>query len=161
MTPIQHLAAFYALLGDEVSPRGLAQVTDRVFLSDGFYRSSDLSEHGITHILSIGAGYPWAPADTNVSRLYLDVADEAREPIHQVWSKAFAYIDSAPRVLVHCTAGISRSPTIVIAYLMSKGMPLSVAVRTTVRARPEAKPNSGFVRALINYANELNLNDLI
>jgi hypothetical protein len=58
-----------------------------------------------------------------------------------------APIDGA--VLVHCVAGVSRSASCVIAFLVKHdGVSLREAVETVRRARPAAMPNVGFWRAL-------------
>ena len=57
------------------------------------------------------------------------------------------------RVLVHCQAGVSRSPTVVGAYLAAKeGIPFSEALARVRRARPLADPHP----VLIALASELN-----
>lgn len=54
-----------------------------------------------------------------------------------------------------CTAGVSRSATLVISYLIKvKRMPYKIAFDTVKRARVFIKPNVGFERALIAYAKE-------
>ena len=60
------------------------------------------------------------------------------------------FIDAARahgRVYVHCGAGISRAPTAVASYVMSKfGLSALVAVRLIRAARPCIRPNVGFAR---------------
>ncbi|KAF8219631.1 phosphatases II [Tricholoma matsutake] len=71
--------------------------------------------------------------------------------IEAVSEKADAFIDAAKsgKILVHCSAAVSRSPTIVTAYLMKKhGMTLKEALGLIVRARPPACPNAGFLAQL-------------
>lgn len=52
--------------------------------------------------------------------------------------------------------GISRSATIVIAYLMSRfGMSLPQAYSYVKGKRPEVGPNRHFMRTLVNYEQEL------
>ncbi|AVK74952.1 Protein tyrosine phosphatase [Pandoravirus quercus] len=65
------------------------------------------------------------------------------------FEQCHAFIESAmargKRVLVHCLAGISRSPTIVCAHLMLKcGMNAIGALDTVRRARPFVDPNPAF-----------------
>jgi len=56
------------------------------------------------------------------------------------------------KVLVHCEGGISRSPTIVIAYLMRyNGMTLKDALEHVSQKRPIISPNMGFMNELKKY----------
>ena len=53
------------------------------------------------------------------------------------------------KVLVHCMAGVSRSPAVLAYYLMrEEGMSLRDALGTIARARPATRPNDGFLRQL-------------
>lgn len=64
------------------------------------------------------------------------------------WMDAAIRVDKG-RVLVHCLLGISRSSTIVIAYLMLKrDLTLVDAIRV-LRKQREIAPNDGFLRQLI------------
>jgi len=52
-------------------------------------------------------------------------------------------------VLVHCMAGISRSSTIVIAYLIvRRGWSFEKAYEHVRTARPTIRPNDGFMQQL-------------
>ncbi|THH10128.1 hypothetical protein EW145_g1543 [Phellinidium pouzarii] len=58
------------------------------------------------------------------------------------------------RVLVHCVMGISRSTTIVCAYLMAtRHISPSVALKFIRKRRPLAHPNYGFRRQLAIFAD--------
>jgi protein-tyrosine phosphatase len=52
------------------------------------------------------------------------------------------------KVLVHCGAGISRSPTIVAAYLCSTGLTVDEAINKIKVKRPKINPWAGFVSEL-------------
>ena len=56
------------------------------------------------------------------------------------------------RVLVHCVAAQSRTPTVGIAHALELGVDLEMATREVVAALPEASPNRGFRAALGRYA---------
>ncbi|CAM4167944.1 ADP-ribosylglycohydrolase family protein [Janibacter anophelis] len=56
------------------------------------------------------------------------------------------------RVLVHCVAAQSRTPTVGIAHALELGVDLETATREVVAALPEASPNRGFRAALGRYA---------
>ncbi|KAJ3325662.1 Dual specificity protein phosphatase 10 [Boothiomyces sp. JEL0866] len=60
------------------------------------------------------------------------------------------------RVLFHCHAGISRSSTLLIAYLMeSQNITLDQAFQTVVSVRKKIRPNPGFCVQLINHHKKL------
>jgi protein-tyrosine phosphatase len=60
------------------------------------------------------------------------------------------------KVLVHCFAGVSRSATIVIAYMMQEhGMNYHSAFKFVKSKRPFINPNEGFRTQLITFGKEL------
>ncbi|KAI8925328.1 protein-tyrosine phosphatase-like protein, partial [Entophlyctis helioformis] len=85
------------------------------------------------------------------------IADRPSQNIAQYFEPVAAFLDSAlavpgARVLVHCHAGVSRSVTLVIAYLvLATGMSLDEAYAHVRKRRPVAKPNVGFARQLAEY----------
>lgn len=87
-------------------------------------------------------------------RFYL--YDDEDEPIQRFFKESTRFIDRHIRagrnVLVHCHAGISRSVTLVIHYMMvMRGFQSpQVALDHIRRVRPHANPNPGFMRALEN-----------
>jgi hypothetical protein len=58
------------------------------------------------------------------------------------------------RVLVHCYAGVSRSATVVLSYLLKyEGMSLRQAWEHVQQRRPIINPNAGFVAHLKLFEN--------
>lgn len=59
-------------------------------------------------------------------------------------------------MLVHCFAGVSRSATIVIAYLMQEhGLAYRDALAFVKQKRNHIHPNEGFKRQLQSFQREL------
>lgn len=122
---------------------------------------SFLSKHSITHVLSIGAS-PSTQVD-GVTYQRLSISDSVSSSIVKVTDTACDIIDKAisskkgkGKILVHCLAGISRSPMVVAAYLMKqKGMTLKEALGQIIRARPQVSPNAGFLQQLKDLDMEL------
>ena len=76
------------------------------------------------------------------------------------WAARGQLVDAGPglsagRVLVHCAMGVSRSATVVLAFLMIyENMTLVEAIQT-VQAHRDICPNSGFLRQLQVLDNRL------
>lgn len=64
---------------------------------------------------------------------------------------------SGQGVLVHCQAGVSRSATIVIAYLMKHTlMTMTDAYKYVRSRRPVVSPNLNFMGQLLEFERDLN-----
>lgn len=60
------------------------------------------------------------------------------------------------RILVHCNLGISRSTTLILAYLMKTyNATVYESFKFLRHRRPIVCPNMGFLRQLIDYENDL------
>jgi hypothetical protein len=93
---------------------------------------------------------PW------MKQLVLSVDDFPEQGMIPVFEEAFRFIDEARSnkkgVLIHCFAGLSRSVTIAVAYIMHlKGMTCDEALAMVRKARPAAHPNDGFLEELKRY----------
>merc|ERR1740123_1440990 len=85
-----------------------------------------------------------------------------RDAILQDLPEAIEFIHNARcsndrhRVLVHCVQGISRSASVVIAYLIKyEGMSLRDAHARTLKCRPIAMPRKEFVDQLGRFECEV------
>jgi protein-tyrosine phosphatase len=115
-----------------------------------------LKQHNIEQIVSIGSEFP--KHETNEFKiLHIDLADKPDENITAYFSAAHAFINQAP-TLVHCYAGVSRSATIVLSYLMyTEQLSVKDALIYCVSKRPIINPNIGFLYQLKQYERNLQL----
>ncbi|CAN1280488.1 Dual specificity protein phosphatase 1B [Linum perenne] len=129
-----------------------------------------LKRANVTHILTVASFLPSFPEhfqyktvnipSLSFALISLAVMDREDTDIAQHFDECFNFIDEAKRlgggVLVHCFMGVSRSVTIVVAYLMKKHyMTLSQALQHVRSRRPQANPNPGFISQLRKFQQTL------
>lgn len=99
--------------------------------------------------------------DEGMEQLELAVDDLPGEDMSPFFTEAFAIIGRAKAagrgILIHCFAGLSRSVTLTVAYLMHELYPLSRddALALVRQSRPSANPNAGFLKGLQRWEAEL------
>ena len=114
-----------------------------------------LRRHKITHILVAGYGLKkHFPGSFEYKQF--DMADMPSYEISRHFNDCNAFIENAisrrGSVLVHCFQGISRSTTIVCAYLMYKEkMTSTQALRFVKEKHFDTNPNFGFQYQLNQY----------
>ena len=91
-----------------------------------------------------------------IQEIHYPLYDDATEDILSIVKKALPTIQtsltSKRSVLVHCAAGISRSASVVIAYLMkTEGLSFNDAKQEVKKKRPIINPNPGFSAQLENW----------
>jgi protein-tyrosine phosphatase len=65
-----------------------------------------------------------------------------------------SYVRQGREVLVHCHAGVERTPTAVCATLVTMGWSLTDAYQRVLEVRPESAPTDGQLATLRALANE-------
>ncbi|XP_046677812.1 dual specificity protein phosphatase 19-like [Homalodisca vitripennis] len=142
----------------------VAGVVPGLFMgSQDVTQDSDLlQEHGITHILSVGVEVHKFPSVKYTILKALDLPEFDMRPVFETAIKLIAdEIESGGRILVHCNAGVSRSASIVIAFLMKREkLCYKDAYFALKNVRPCIKPNEGFVKQLKCLEQELFLNKI-
>ncbi|XP_028844497.1 dual specificity protein phosphatase 3 [Denticeps clupeoides] len=153
-------SGFYSLPGQHCN-----EVWPRLFIGNAFVAQNvmRLQKLGVTHILNVAEGNSFMHvntsaefyAGTGITYHGIKANDTEQFDISAFFEEAAGFIEHAlahkdgkGKVYVHCREGYSRSPTIVIAYLMLRHkMDVRVAV-ATVRQKREIGPNDGFLRQL-------------
>jgi protein-tyrosine phosphatase len=137
------------------------EIAPNLFLGDVYaaHNSRELKNRNITHIVTCTVGVS-PPYPESFKYMHLQILDFAGEPINEHFAKTYEFIadalDNGGKVLVHCIRGVSRSATIVTAFLM-KHMSMSAedAVNKVQGVRPIARPNYGFMMQLQLYGKDL------
>ena len=148
---------FYVI--DSKPDSDLHQVIPRFFIGsqDAASNFKGLQEHEISHILNVGgatvANLP------HIIYKYMPILDTPEFNIKDHFDDAILFVRKGLQsgsVLVHCNAGISRSSTVIVAYLMKEERrSLDSALQLVKKARCIAKPNPGFMKQLRSYEKEL------
>jgi predicted protein tyrosine phosphatase len=162
-----------------------SRITDHVLLGDKRQASNlaMLRRLGVRRVLTIAreVDLRHVLAGSEIRHMWISKADSEDEDLLEVLSAAFGFIgEGGPaacgsdsrrayaranadeavaaneQVLVHCLAGISRSATVVLAYLMqSHRMTFRDAIVHVKSRRPIVYPNSGFLRQLVAFERSL------
>ncbi|UYV80475.1 DUSP3, partial [Cordylochernes scorpioides] len=157
------LCSFGAKLSDcdEVYP-GIYVGNDKVAR-----RKAVLKQLGITHVINSAEGREMGQVDTGpdfyrdvgIHYLGIGIMDMPNVRISLYFELASNFIqkalESKGKVLVHCMMGLSRSPTIVMAFLiMKRGLTAELALRT-VKSHREVRPNDGFLLQLLELEDNV------
>lgn len=134
------------------------QITEEVYLSD--YKNAidfrQLTRHGIRTIIFVGNFLKAGDAIRGyqlhgIQHYWFWCADSLDANIAQFFHPTCQIMKTAPKpVLFHCYAGISRSATLVMAYLLAVKAVASVlqAYQLVKFRRSVIQPNPNFLRQL-------------
>lgn len=108
---------------------------------------------GITHVLSVGIEMPNIGSDAGVTNLFVECLDLPETDLRSILDECNTFLKNVKEygghVLVHCNAGVSRSSSVVIGYLMLvNGMSFSDAYDFVKLKRSCCRPNDGFLKQL-------------
>ncbi|XP_063820347.1 dual specificity protein phosphatase 18 [Pseudophryne corroboree] len=144
-----------------MSLSGLCRVTESLFLSNAASASTQslLRNHHITCVINVSLQCSTCSLP-DLEYLHFSVADTPDTSLSDYFEtmtdKVHKVEASGGCTLIHCSAGISRSPTLCLAYLMRyRGLSLLAAHVHLKTCRPIIRPNLGFWRQLITYELDL------
>ncbi|XP_004588043.2 dual specificity protein phosphatase 18 [Ochotona princeps] len=140
---------------------GMTQITRSLYIGNGVAANSRfiLSSSQITMVINASVEVVNTYYD-NIQYLQVPVTDTPTSHIYGYFDIVADQIHSEDmkqgRTLLHCVAGVSRSPTLCLAYLMKyHAMTLRDAHKWIRALRPIIRPNNGFWEQLIHYESKL------
>ena len=132
----------------------MSLVSPKVYIGD-VYQASDLSwlkSAGITHIVNMAVELPtYFPKKFYYYRA--NAEDNESQSLEDILREGYRFMihgeHHGGNILVHCYAGISRSSSMVLYYLMRKfRISLVRAFQHLKTLHPRTRPNPGFWRQL-------------
>ena len=136
------------------------EITENLYLGNlnGAKNIEKIKELGIKKVLSITEEFCWPNYNEsdNITHKKIIAGDSEKRNLIKSFGECLDFIKGDEKVLVHCAAGMSRSTTIVIAYIMwSKKMPFKEAFDFVKSKRSVASPNQAFKNQLQLFEKEL------
>ncbi|XP_032396740.1 dual specificity protein phosphatase 19 [Etheostoma spectabile] len=122
---------------------------------DAAHDIDTLQRFKVSHVLNVAHGVTNLFPDQLIYKT-LQILDLPDTDITSYVGECSSFIDRAREqdgvVLVHCNAGVSRSSSVVIGYLMMReGLLFDDAYSQVKVARPSIRPNPGFYQQLQGY----------
>ncbi|WP_280535545.1 dual specificity protein phosphatase [Halopenitus sp. POP-27] len=112
-----------------------------------------LRDRGIDRIVSLTHAAPDGPIPEGIAVVDVPLRDGPRhdpEAFREAVRAVITGRDAAERVLVHCSAGASRSPAVVATVMAIRdGIPLETAFERIAEARPAIDPHPALVRRAV------------
>lgn len=141
----------------------MSQILDKLFLGqkNDVTTKGFLVKHGITHIFNCAWEAAYA-VPNDIKYFEMKLKDQQDFPMMDYLDKAADHINKIlteenGTIFIHCMWGVSRSATLVIAYLIKyQKWSCCEAKEFVKKRRPVISPNPGFWTILQDYCARLN-----
>nr|XP_034824685.1 dual specificity protein phosphatase Mpk3 [Maniola hyperantus] len=125
-----------------------------------------LARHNIKYVLNVTPDLPntFEAEGCGINYLKIPIADHWSQNLAVHFPQAIRFIEEAMAarcgVLVHCVAGVSRSVTVTLAYLMQRHrLSLRDAFELVRSRKTDIAPNFHFMRQLHSFERDLGLHE--
>lgn len=133
-------------------------VYDNLYVGDfdAILNQDEVKDEGITAIVRLDLAprekYKWGKDFTVLNAAFADTKSIPDGIIPKVTKFIYQQVESDKTVLVHCAAGMSRSVSLTMAYLIEyEGMSLAEAFGTVREGRTQAYPHENLLISLIEH----------
>ena len=133
------------------------KITDKIYLGDCFGAENEgkLKQNNIKKVLSCCGRLSPKYKDNTIIQKIIELEDSPQTNIIKYFKDSIKFIEESDKVFVHCFAGVSRSATLVIAYLMWKNHKPFKETREFVNEHRWIGPNLGFKQQLLIFEDKL------
>lgn len=130
------------------------EVSDGIFVGTESNASDEslLRKHGIDTVISLTHSEPDTGDITRVDVPMIDGPQNSYEAFAEAVKEVVKYHKNGQRILIHCSAGSSRSPSVAaaaITHLTQNN--LNEAFNQVIEQRPETDPHDALVRQANRY----------
>ena len=140
------------------------KIISRLYLSDvkAAKKYSNIKKNNIELIINITTKYDNYHKDMGIHYVNIKIKDKSKtkyfykKNLDKLLKIMKEYIDKDKNVLVHCEMGISRSSSVIVAYLMKyEKKNYDDAVKHVKKRRKKIRPHPLFKEQLLKFENEL------
>lgn len=130
----------------------MTQVWERLFIG-GLADAEELAEnnpHGVSTVISLSE-IPVESKNRGINYLHLPIEDDERVPVREFDRILDALYENIRwgRVLLHCSQGMSRAPSLAASYLAAVGYKnIDAAIYEIRKARPFIHPSNILLNSL-------------
>jgi len=146
---------------DDINSHPMTHIIDGLFIGSELNARNfdELSSEQIRRVVNVTSHVPLYHSN-QIRYCHLPADDTQKQNLLEYFDRAYSFIRDAiennEKVLVHCVAGISRSPAIVIGFLMRYAkMNMNEAYDFVKRKRSIVSPNLNFMGQLLEYEKQL------
>jgi protein tyrosine phosphatase len=139
--------------------RNISHIFGNIYFGGSDFQNQMIifNKYNIKAVLSVGGA---KLCDYIENYKIIDVGDFPEENIEKYFEECVNFINehsARAGILIHCSAGVSRSPTIAAAYIINKypHIPLETIICFLRSTRCVIEPNAGFITQLNSYQNRL------
>ena len=129
-------------------------IKGKLYLGDMFDAcdSKFIEFYNIDTIICVASRLKITNTNPQIKKYQFDLEDDYSCNISDFFDEINTLIKNNKTVLVHCAAGVSRSATIVLAYLIqNENLSLREAFLKVRQKRPRICPNKEFMKQLIAF----------